>query len=70
MVDEPAIGGERRVGPRVKLLTENYLFRGGGMIGGGIRIFGKRRAVDLGLMTPVGAGRVYPLPIVTFVRRF
>jgi hypothetical protein len=64
------VGGERRVGGKVKLLTENYLFRGGGMISGGIRIFGKRRAVDLGLMAPVGAGRVYPLPIVTFMRRF
>jgi hypothetical protein len=62
--------GERRVSRRVKLLTDNYVFRGGGMISAGIRIFGKRRSVDLGVATPIGGGILYPFPIVNLVRKF
>jgi hypothetical protein len=64
------VSGERRVSRRVKLLTDNYVLRGGGMIGAGIRIFGKRRAVDLGVATPIGGNVFYPFPIVNLVRKF
>jgi hypothetical protein len=64
------VSGERRIGHRLKLLTDNYVFQGGGMVSAGIRIFGKHRAIDLGVATPVGGGIFYPFPIINLVRKF
>lgn len=56
---EPVImfGLEDRVSPRVKLLSESYLFPGGStlMVGGGARLLGERFTGDLGI--GVGASR-------------
>ncbi len=64
------LGGERRIGPRFKLITENYVFNGGGIVSGGIRFIGDSLTADLGLFAPLGAGGVVALPIVNFVWKF
>ena len=64
------IGGEHRVTRGLKLLTENYFFRGGGLAAGGVRWLGERLSVDLGLVVPLGTGEVFAFPMVNFVWRF
>lgn len=64
------IGGERRISPRIKLITENYLFTGGGIASGGIRFIGDSLSADLGLFAPIGAGGFVALPIANFVWKF
>lgn len=65
------IGGEKRVGRRVKLLTENYVFNGGGIISGGIRFLGESLSADLGLFAPLsGFDGLVALPIANFVWKF
>lgn len=64
------IGGERRLSPRIKLITENYLFTGGGIASGGIRFIGESLSADLGLFAPLGAGGLVALPIANFVWKF
>ncbi len=70
MGDRPALmlGGERRVAPAVKVMTENYLFpSGGGVLSGGVRFFGERLSADLGLASPQGDIRgTVVLPVVNF----
>ena len=55
------IGGERRVSPRVKLITENYLARGGGLVNGGLRLFRSHASLDLGLGAAFDGSGVYLL---------
>ncbi len=45
------IGGEVRVGQRIKLLTENYFLPGerGAIVSGGMRFIGDRLSADLGI---------------------
>ena len=69
------LGGEMRVSPRVKLLTENYLLPGevGRAYSFGLRLIGQRLSVDLGLagITDVdddGGGCC--LPLVNFSYAF
>ena len=64
------IGGEKRLSPRIKLITENYLFTGGGIASGGIRFIGDSLSADLGLFAPIGAGGFIALPIANFVWKF
>jgi len=64
------LGGERRISPRFKLITENYVFNGGGILSGGIRSIGDYLTADLGLFVPLGAGGFVALPIVNFVWKF
>jgi hypothetical protein len=64
------LGGERRISPRFKLITENYVFNGGGILSGGIRFLGDSLSADLGLFVPLGAGGFVALPIVNFVWKF
>jgi hypothetical protein len=64
------LGGERRVGPSVKLITENYFLVGEGDAGvsGGVRFFGERLSADLGIaVDAVGGGWI---PLVNFVYSF
>jgi hypothetical protein len=64
-------GGERRVGRRVKLLTENYVFTGGGILSGGVRFLGESLSADLGLFAPINGGDgLVALPIANFVWKF
>ncbi|MFA6107621.1 MAG: hypothetical protein WDA75_02520 [Candidatus Latescibacterota bacterium] len=64
------LGGERRVSRGLKLITENYLWNGGGLASAGIRLLGERLSADLGLVAPLGAGVVFAFPVVNFVWRF
>lgn len=65
------IGGERRVGRKVKLITENYVFNGGGILSGGIRFLGESLSADLGLFAPLnGFDGLVALPIANFVWKF
>jgi hypothetical protein len=70
LASRPALmlGGETRIGPSTKLITENYLFPSdGGVISAGIRFFGERLSADLGLATPVGDGAgTFIFPLVNF----
>ncbi|HUE87146.1 MAG TPA: hypothetical protein VMO26_13810 [Vicinamibacterales bacterium] len=63
--------GERRVSRRVKVITENYAFKRGGIIAFGVRFIGERLSADLGLFAPVTSEDVFVLaPIVNFVWSF
>ncbi len=64
------IGGEHRVSRRVKLVTENYVFQGGGIGSFGVRFFGDRLSADLALVMPLGTGEAFAFPMVNFVYRF
>lgn len=61
------VGAERRVSPRVKLLTENYLSAEGALLTGGVRLVGRKRALDVAWFKFPGAA-FYPIPLlrVTF----
>lgn len=64
------LAGERRVGSGIKLVTENYAFKGGGFISGGVRFFGEKLSADLGLMMPLFDNSNIVLPVVNIVRKF
>lgn len=67
------LGGERRVGRSVKLITENWIFVGGdfGMASGGVRFLGDRLSADLGLLSSVTTeGTSCCFPLVNFVYTF
>lgn len=44
------IGGERRASKRVKIVSENYVFDGGGIASAGVRFFGEKLSADFGLV--------------------
>jgi hypothetical protein len=64
------LGGEKRLSRSVKLITENYAIRGGGLMTGGLRLIRDRVTWDLGLGADLGAGRVLVWPVVRFSWRF
>ena len=68
------IGGETRIGRRVKLITENYFVgsrgRVEGLLGYGLRIFGDRIAVNLGFLNSTSHGLFPGVPYLDFVVRF
>jgi hypothetical protein len=64
------VAGEYRVHPRVKLITENYAFSGGGILTGGVRFLGDHLSADLALVAPVGADEFVVGPLVNFVWTF
>jgi len=45
------LGGEKRVSPHIKLVTENYVIDGHLLVSGGIRFLGERLSADFGLVT-------------------
>jgi hypothetical protein len=60
------IGAEARIGAHAKFITENYFLPGsGGLLSGGVRVFGERLSVDAGLGTTTEGGG--PLPLLNFV---
>ena len=61
------VGGDKRVRRNLKLVTENYVFRSGGVITGGVRFIGDRLSADLGLVFPLGIEGIVVLPIANFV---
>jgi hypothetical protein len=69
------VGGEYRVGPRTKLLTENFFVPGesGALLTGGIRFFGERLSVDFGIGAVAGLGSESGtpwFPVLNFVWNF
>jgi hypothetical protein len=67
------LGGERRVGRRFKLITENWLVPGdGGAVSAGLRRMGDSWTVDYGIMAVFGDGaeEVPYFPIVSFSYAF
>ena len=64
------VGGEHRVARRIKLITENYAFRSGGLLSAGVRLLGERMSVDFGLVSPLAVDSFIAFPIVNFVWMF
>jgi hypothetical protein len=65
------IGGEKRVARNLKLITENYLWKGGdGLASAGVRFFGERLSADLALVVPLQSSNSLVLPLVNFVWHF
>jgi hypothetical protein len=64
------LGGEHRVHQRLKLVTENYIFEGGGIASGGVRFMTGRLSADLGLASPLGVDEFFVFPMVNFVWTF
>jgi hypothetical protein len=65
------LGGEEQVRPGLKLMTENYFWKGGnGIVMAGVRFFGDRLSADVALGIPVGLGETFAFPVVNFVYNF
>jgi hypothetical protein len=65
------VGAERTVRRNLKLITENYVWKGGdGIVSAGVRLFGEHMSADLGMMIPLGADGFFALPMVNFVYVF
>lgn len=64
------VGGERRLGRRVKFVTENYVFEGGGITSFGVRFLGDRLSADLGVFAPLIGEGFLLLPVINFVWKF
>jgi hypothetical protein len=64
------VGGEHRTSRRSKVVTENYWFRGGGLLSAGVRFLGESISADLGLVVPLNAEVFVAVPMVNFVKKF
>jgi hypothetical protein len=64
------VGADRRVSRNLKVLTENYVWKGGGVISAGVRFIGERLSADLGLAVPLGIDGFIVAPVVNFVYMF
>jgi hypothetical protein len=64
------IGGEHRLTKRLKLVSENYAFKGGGFISGGVRLFGEKLSADFGLVLPLFDDARVLIPMINIVRKF
>ena len=64
------IGGEHRVKRGMKLLTENYVFNGGGIVTGGVRWIGERFSADLAMVVPTDGSTTIAFPLVNLVYSF
>jgi hypothetical protein len=64
------IGAERQVRRNLKVITENYGWRGNGVVSAGVRFFGERLSADLALAVPLGVDEFFAFPVVNFVYHF
>lgn len=64
------IGGERRASRRIKWITENYFWKGGGFVSGGVRFLGESLSADLGLVSPLFIDKFLVFPVMNFVWKF
>ena len=64
------LGGEHRVSRRIKLVTENHAFKGGGFASAGIRLFGEKLSADFGMVLPLFGEEFILLPMINIVRKF
>jgi hypothetical protein len=70
MANTPVLlaGFERRVGRRIKLVSENWIFpRDGVLLSFGPRFMGERMSGDLGLAVPAFGDGTFVFPLVNFV---
>lgn len=65
------IGGEHRQSRRIKWITENWFWQGGGngFISGGVRFLGERLSADVSLIVPL-VDETIVFPIVSFAWSF
>lgn len=63
-------GGEHRVSRRLKLISENYTFDGGGVVSAGVRFLGEKLSADLALASPLGIDVFVAFPVINFVWKF
>ncbi len=61
------IGGEHRVTRGIKLLTENYVFNGSGILTGGVRWIGERFSADLAMVVATDGGSAFAFPLLNVV---
>ena len=61
------IGGEHRLGRRVKFVTENYIFQEGVIATAGTRIIGQRTSFEVGALIPLVEGGAFPGVFFNFV---
>ena len=61
------IGGEHRIARSVKVITENYLWGGGGLSMVGLRWLGEQVSADVGVLVPLGEESTFVFPMVNFV---
>ena len=65
------IGGEKQIRRNLKIMSENYVWKGGnGVASAGVRFFGERLSADLAIGVPIGTDEVFAFPIVNFVYLF
>jgi hypothetical protein len=64
------IGAEHRITRGMKVLSENYIFNGGGILTGGVRWLGERFSADLALVVPTDGGTTVAFPLVNVVYSF
>jgi hypothetical protein len=65
------VGGEKRILRNIKLVTENYIWRGGeGTVIGGLRFLWRRLSADVGVAVPVGMSSIAVFPIFNVAYTF
>ncbi len=64
------VGAEHRVSRGLKLVTENYVFSGGGIASGGIRWIREHLAVDFAIVVPSDGDTLIAFPLVNVVWTF
>lgn len=69
------LGAEREVRTGLKLVTENYKFDGGGLVGGGLRYYSDKWSADFGMMVAIAHRPGFSLaagaaPVINITRRF
>ncbi len=64
------IGGEHRISPRVKLVTENYVFSEVLVTSVVVRLTRGRFSTDLGVLAPIADGQPFFGPLVNFAWTF
>ncbi|HEX6973850.1 MAG TPA: hypothetical protein VF147_05575 [Vicinamibacterales bacterium] len=64
-------GAERQTRRNLKVITENYVWRGGyGVVTGGVRFFGEKMSTDVAAVIPVGEGGLFVGALINFVYIF
>jgi hypothetical protein len=64
------VGGEHRVTRGMKLMTENYVFDGGGIVMGGVRWMGERFSADFAMVVPIEGSTTIAFPMINVVYSF
>jgi hypothetical protein len=64
------IGGEHRISRGVKIMTENYILSGAGILTGGVRWMGERFSADFAMVVPIDGDSTIAFPLVNVVYSF